>query len=677
VTSPLRAPAGLRRLTSALDGVRHAHLERLVIWVTRIASIACSISLCIPFWRGGWRVSGDHAPHIAEILDLAQNSSGWSDLAFAGFPLGTLHSPLWYGLLVGIVKLGAPAWMTYCVGVTCTEIFLGLVALEVGARRAQRAPALVVAVLVQTQSLLVAGPSGILSGMWTFGLACAFFIWLVDRLHERIEGQVPLQIAALIGAIGLTHTFAIFAVVAVVFVRSLMLLLSGPEARRQIPILGGASLLGALAASAYWMAAFLTIDTREVVPVVSFGWPNFQIFFGPLLDDGFAPLGIVQLYLPTLADLILWILAALSLLRLGQLQARERSLVATALATMTLVLFVVSHIAEWQGRSLFGPIPWRILVVVRCLLLVPAVSLFPRARLSARTQLLTLILAVFVSSFWIAQRERWLRSEMPGPRDVSHQQVIAVQRAVARLAPTIRDRVYVQNTHGLAPGPLAGGHALALLPARAGVRAVGSYYSLVPFATDRWLTSFGGPLVGSAANDSFRSVVDERLDNLGVEALVVSETSSIEALRRWAPEYTDLGMVGPFGLFRRPRPGMARSTDNIAIRDFALEDGEIAFDVDYASATHDVMIAVSYNECWHIIEAPEHAYLARRMDGLMRLSLPPGSHHIVLRYERPRWPLFISLAAWSALIALAWRTRRKRQPARPVETMLAMENTDH
>lgn len=675
----------MSRLSSAFERVRHDHLEWFTVWATRIASIVCSIVLCVPFWRGGWRISGDHAPHIAELLDLATNASGWSDLAFAGFPLGTLHSPLWYGLLAFVVSLGAPAWMTYCIGVTCTEICLGLVALEVGSRRAQRAPALVVAVLVQTQNLLVTGPSGVLSGMWTFGLACAFFIWLVDRVHERIEGQVPLQIAALIGAIGLTHTFAIFAVVAVVLVRSLTLLTSGSEQRRQIPALALASLLGALCAAAYWMAAWLTIDTRDVVPVVSFGWPNFQIFFGPLLDDAFTPAPVLIQFLPTFPDLILWSLAALALLRLGQLQTRERTFLATALATMTLVLFVVSHIAEWQGRSLFGPIPWRILVVVRCLLLVPALSLFPRTRLGTRAQLATLTLAIVLASYWTAQRERWLRGEMPGPRDLSHEHVIALQRTLAEYAPTFRDRVYVQNTHGMAPGALAGGHALALLHARTGVNAVGSYYSLVPFPTDRWLTGFGGPLVGSGATDSSRGVVDERLDSLGVEALVVSDPTTIATLRGWTPAYSELATVGPFTVFRRPRPGMARSNASIPIRNFSLHDGEIQFDVDDANNSHDVSIAVSFNEHWRVIQGPEHAYVARRMDGLTRLALPPsGPTHIVLRYERPRWPIYVSLSAWLLLIGLAWRLRRQRpsassapQPARPVETMLAMEKTDH
>ena len=70
--------------------------------------------------------------------------------------------------------------------------------------------------------------------------------------------------------------------------------------------------------------------------------------------------------------------------------------------------------------------------------------------------------------------------------------------------------------------------------------------------------------------------------------------------------------------------------------------------------------------------------------GLTRLVVPAGRHHIVLRYERPRWPTYVSLVAWLVLIGLAWHLRRRSrlgsspsQPARTVETMLAMEKTDH
>ena len=208
--------------------------QRAPLWLSRVVSVAVSVILTLPLWRGGWLLLGDHAPHIAEAIDLAQNRSGWSDVAYAGFPLGVLHSPLWYGLLAAVVRLGVPAWIAYTTFVTLTEVTLGLVALEVGRRRAPPAVALAASVAVQTQSLLVTGPSGILTGMWTFGLAIAMYLALVDRLHEPFDARIGAQIAALVGGIGLTHTFAIHAVVALVAVRCLGLMVLGPEERRGV-----------------------------------------------------------------------------------------------------------------------------------------------------------------------------------------------------------------------------------------------------------------------------------------------------------------------------------------------------------------------------------------------------------------------------------------------------------
>ena len=43
-----------------------------------------------PIWRGGYLTYIDNSVHIAEILELSRNQArGWSEIAFAGFPLGT------------------------------------------------------------------------------------------------------------------------------------------------------------------------------------------------------------------------------------------------------------------------------------------------------------------------------------------------------------------------------------------------------------------------------------------------------------------------------------------------------------------------------------------------------------------------------------------------------------
>lgn len=631
------------------------------VWLARSLSVVVSLLLCLPLWRGGWLLSGDHAPHIAEAIDLARTQSGWSDVAYAGFPLGVLHSPLWYGLLALAVRLGLPAWASYCAAVTLTECVLGLVALEVGRRRAHVALALLAAVLVQTQSLLVAGPSGVLTGMWTFGLAIAMFLVLVDRLHEPFTGRIGAQIAALVAGIGLTHTFAIHAVVALVAVRSISLVLLGREERRSVLGIGAACALGAIASAAYWLAATLSIDTHDIQPVVSLGWPNFQIFFRPWLDEAFDPVAILLYRTPELPDLLLILAAGLSFLRLSRLDARERALFATTVGTMVVVLFVVAHIATMRERAVFGPIPWRIMVVTRSLLLFTALAALPRVRLDGGRAVLVTALAGLVCVGWAGERSRLLGIESGAGDESTMAEVERVFSEVSRLAPGIEGRVYVQNTHGIAAPPLGGGHPMALLSARSGVRAVGSYYSLVPFPTDLWLTSFVGPIVGQVASPASRPEIEERLDDLGVEVVVLVDRPTQIVVEGWGPEWQKIGTAGRFLIFRRPRPGLARGAEaGVVMERVELGDGEIVLDVAGPRVEHDVLLAASYAQRWRLIEAGEGAYLARRRNGLMRVHLPPGDHHVVLRYEAPRWPLLLSAIAWCAIALWGWLTRPRR-----------------
>jgi len=574
------------------------------------------------------------------------------------FRSGVLHSPLWYGLLALAVRLGLPAWASYCAAVTATECVLGLVALEVGRKRAPAGVALVGAVLVQTQSLLVTGPSGVLSGMWTFGLAIAMFLVLVDRLHEPFTGRIGAQIAALVAGIGLTHTFAIHAVVALVLVRSVSLLVLGREERRSIVGIGAACAVGAIASAGYWLAAALSIDTHDIQPVVSLGWPNFQIFFRPWLDDAFDPLAILVYRTPELPDLLLVLGAGLSFLRLARLDSRERALFATTIGTMVVVLFVVAHIATMRERAIFGPIPWRIMVVTRCLLLFTVLAALPRVRADGLRAVALTALAGLLCVGWAGERARILTIES-GAGDVSTvAEVESVFREVARLAPGIEGRVYVQNTHAIAAPPLGGGHPMALLSARAGVHAVGSYYSLVPFPVDMWLTSFVGPIVGQVASPTSRAVIEERLDDLGAEVVVLVDEPTETAVRAWTPEWREIGTAGRFTIFRRPRPGLARGEEpGVTVERVVLGDGEIVLDVAGPLTEHDVLVAVSYGQRWRLEGAPQGAYLARRRNGLMRVHLPPGDHHVVIRYEAPRWPLVLTVLGWSGIALWWWLTR--------------------
>jgi hypothetical protein len=330
---------------------------------------------------------------------------------------------------------------------------------------------------------------------------------------------------------------------------------------------------------------------------------------------------------------------------------------------MVLVLFVVAHIATMRDRALFGPIPWRIMVVARSLLLFAALAAFPRVRLEGRRALaLTAIVAVLCLS-WANERGRLLSIESGGASDSVYREVHDLFGEVARVAPSIEGRVYVQNTHGIAAPPLGGGHPLALLSARSGVHGVGSYYSLVPFATDLWLTSFAGPVVGHNATDSSRPLIDERLDDLGAELVVLVDRPTVDVMSRWGPEYSVVARTGRFVLLRRRRPGMARSDDaNATVENVRIEDGRVEVDVSSARE-HDLMLAVSYALRWAIEEAPEGTYLARRRNGLMRIHLPRGRHHVVLQYRPPLWPLVLSAFGWLMIVGWAARAFTRRRTA--------------
>ncbi len=634
-------------------------------WLARVVSVVVSSWITLPIWSGGWLVHGDHAPHIQEALDLAAHTSGWSDVAFAGFPLGSLHSPLFYGLLALVVRLGAPAWIAYTSFVTASEIVLGLVALEVARRRVAPPFALGVAVLVQTQSLLVSGPSGVLSGMWTFGLAVAFFLLLADRLHEPLDARIGAQIAALVALIGLTHTFAIHAVVALVLVRTASLVALGREERRAALGVAIACALGAIASAAYWLQAMLTIGTSDIEPVVQSGWPNFQIFFRPFLEASIDPISVVRAGRAELPDLILLVLAALSFLRLSRLEPRARALLATSVGTMLLVLLVVSRVATMEHREVFGPIPWRIMVVVRALLLFPAVDLFAQLRLEPKRALAATLAVGALCLGWAYQRSHLLQLTIPPRAHVGYAEIDAVYREVAALAPSLEGRVYVQNTQGTAPPPLNNGHPLALLPSRAGVRAVGSYYSLVPFPTDRWLTNFAGPLVGERVSDATRAIIDRRLNDLGAELVVLTEPRAAEVMRRWTPSYRELARIGSFTILRRPNPGMIRTASPGArLSNFVYDDGRIEFDVARAREPVTVELAVSYASGWRLEPPLADASPRPRDNGLMSLPLPPGDRHVALVYRAPRWPLALSVAGWLAILGGALAARRRRSAAR-------------
>jgi hypothetical protein len=78
------------------------------------ALVTTAIVIALPILRGGYLTYLDNPVHLAEIGELAEHgTNAWSEIGFTGIPLGTLHSPLWYGLLAFWARAGAPIGPLY------------------------------------------------------------------------------------------------------------------------------------------------------------------------------------------------------------------------------------------------------------------------------------------------------------------------------------------------------------------------------------------------------------------------------------------------------------------------------------------------------------------------------------------------------------------------------------
>ena len=158
--------------------------------------VAAALVVAWPILTGGYLTYADNAAHIAEIYALAfEDGGGWSDIAFCGFPIGTLHSPLWYGGVAALVRAGVPAGFLYAFA-----LFIGFIApplaLYFVARRYLRsltAGFLAYLLLVQRPSLVGLGTP--LAGMWTYYIAAALFIALVWRLGRETAVRARFRMA--------------------------------------------------------------------------------------------------------------------------------------------------------------------------------------------------------------------------------------------------------------------------------------------------------------------------------------------------------------------------------------------------------------------------------------------------------------------------------------------------
>ena len=107
-------------------------------------------------------------PLLAEAYELGRGaSSGWPDVAFCGFPIGNIQSPLWYGLLGAWSRAGAPLVPLYSSLLWVGFVLPSLALYWVARRRIGPFPAALLSYALLIQRPSIVGNASAFGGMWS------------------------------------------------------------------------------------------------------------------------------------------------------------------------------------------------------------------------------------------------------------------------------------------------------------------------------------------------------------------------------------------------------------------------------------------------------------------------------------------------------------------------------
>lgn len=624
-----------------------------------------AIAVGIPLFRGGATTYLDNPVHLAEISSLA-TEGGWSSIAFCGFALDQLHSPLFFGGLAMLSRFGLPIEALYA-SLASLGFAAPALALYFLVRRHLAlwcSATLAFALLVQRPA--IAGISSAFGGMWTFYLAAATALVLLVRLARPTRAAPDVAwIGGLIGFIGLTHAFVgvgvmwlgVIHVVVRLFRRELRVLLFD---------LAGAALGGGIAA-AYWLPAFLG---RE--GLVSFRWDlpfaqSLALLALPIdMHAMLAGRPWVSLELGGLdtLPLVLPLLGIMGVLR------KPRALITIYAATWAGLLLVLLALAPHLPAALLGPVSWRQVYFVRAALAVAALpwlmDRFPATCEAIPTRHGTVLMwatvpAAILLAFFTGKP---LRAEVPAIHGSEMSEVRALWQWLKAHHDESWGRVYIQDTF-LAPPldrALAQSHVLSLTAREASVQQLGAYYRLMPYRVSRWTKSDQGTLFGKSIQTAAGlEALAQNLIATNCTHVVLSVPEQAPAMSG-SPGFRPVHQVGRFTVFQRDMPARFAlpTSEGVEAHTTHYASGAIELDV-VSKGRGSLFVAEQYHPFWRMSGAPG-AQLKWNKLGLLSIEdLPAGRSAIKLRYRAPRLPLFVSAACVLAWCAAVIAIRRKRE----------------
>lgn len=614
------------------------------------ALLTAGLVLAWPVISGGFRFYIDNPVHLAELAEMAGGHDDWSDIGFTGFPIGTLHSPLWYPLLASLVAVGLPAEPLYAAALFVGFMTPSLALYAVARQHTAPLAALVVAFLILVQPPWLRGVGSPLAGMWTHALAVGLVALLAELLgRPRLDAGRLLALSVIVALAGLTHLFSIVAAVVLFVVTtwfSASSALDAAEVRRR----SAAAALGALASSAYWLT-FLWTTRPEMAP-----WDVLTV---PQLATRLVlPADVLYLLDGRIADSIrwdLWLTDALPMLALlamgvigsawaparGHRLARcGRGLALTFLLALCLHAFV--------KLPFLGPVSWRHLDWVRLGAGLAAIPVADRlCRRVPRALAVTLPGLLALSALWFGKP---LRNDRP-------KATVAELQAIEQTWEWIREhhdaswgRLYILDTFGRRweEGGLSHSHLLSLTQRRTGAPQLGVYYGVVPYKT-RWTLSEFNNLFSSRTLDPGGLIV--QMGKTNSRAILTTTQRAADWLSKaegFEPRYRE-GRYGVWVLTEGQSEWIAPLSPSNRIDDVEWKPGLVRFTLTTTRDRARVVAKTSWHPWWRL-EGPAGAELVETPDGFLGIiDLPSGTHRLTLAYQPSPWPTRLSVLGWTLI----------------------------
>ena len=630
-----------------------------------LSLFAAAVVVSYPVLARGYQTYIDNSAHLAEIYDLARpDFNGWSELGFAGLPLDTLHSPLWYPFLAALTRAGVPLDVPYRIclllGVLAPSFALYLVA----RRRASVFGSLLLSYLVLVEPSAIWGIGSPLAGMWTNGIATGLLVLLVDLLaRPSLTARQHALASFLLAVAVLTHLFVLPLIAILAAVTTWMHLRERKISNRELGFRVAGWSIAALASAKYWLT-MMWVSEVNAAPHPAFRPEDIvtRLFLPcePLyLLDARIPEGIrYDLFLTdTLPSLAVVVLGVIAFVR----HRRDEDRFGAASFYFAVVLLGCLLIHRYVPLKFLGPVSWRFIDTARLGFALTAVHLFggQRAGFGERAFAPLAVIGPLLGVWWSGP----LRHDNPPELREEIAQVEDLWTWLAQNAKKDWGRLYLQDAFGWNwnAGGLAQSHFLVLTQKHVGLPQLGSYYGVVPYKL-RWTLSEFNSLF-STRNPS-KDWVLEAMVKTNVGAIVTSDsemarliedTESFERLHR-SSHYTVYRLKDAVDA-----PISELSPANHILGE-KLTTGDLRVRVRTEYPRARILAKVAYHPFWRL-DGPEGAWLRESPEGFLVVdNIPDGEFELHLWYEASHVPGVISSIGWCLLgawaLALAAAARR-------------------